>query len=1121
MRLTVVYTNRASCFVAIHPADAESLWKGHGSGQHFCRVLACTASSSSARTELYLGWRGEAALGRATLEIAQPFAACFGLHDGQMVEVVARPSVPVAKGIMVQPRSIDDFEVVELSAAYIEEHLLEQVAVLAPSVAFPVWIHGQAPVYLQVDALDENAGPCFLLSVDTELMVETKQRKSRVQAWSRGEASLQQELSLRLRVHQISQAMSIPSAHLHPDDLSRLLGQDGIDSGTCWLQVGSRSAEGRASATPPFLFKASIRRSVPRHHILLAGCLAEWASVPLYSFVSVWRCRHVPVYVPRIELRPVDGTDFDGVSEEMWIRKRFEELVASHGEIEVPSGAILHLGGSSGSQGQGLASKPDLAGRGGDTLAMLPQKAAKTAASALTQSAVPKDGSPFDNAVEDTCEVFCVTEGVFEVDLGLDDMYIDDPLPGGRRQGAGFSSAAAPSAEVPKEAMMSVQVMFLVGANRQGAIGDASLPPYARISSRSLAEDVELSVGPALAPKEEGKIQPRPHLHSIAALCAAMPADAGSAWREEDGDALADAVQIIGAESESQVDKPSLDSLPLFESAATELRSWVLRQLGCGAADGQDANTSVKSLAAAEQCHPYAVPGVTAVIGGRGSGKTHLSRRVCAALSQDGVLALEVACGKLGQPSNKFKDIQRWIKALLQIACWHGPSILLLDDMGALFPDVEQGAPNLSILEERSAILAEQFMDLLIHVRCSGARVAVIGTMPSDAAVHRSLWRAMALEHKVTVRSPELKERTAILQTLCRLRQGAGWEVDSALLQEGGFDDWAGRIDGYSVGDLCALVDRACTEAEADAGVAWGLPRKLAAKDLEAALESFVPAAMADQSFFTSNVRWSDVGGMNAAKEALLGMLTIPTKYAVLVDRAPVKTRRGLMLVGPPGCGKTFLVHAAATETKGLLRFLTVKGPELLSKYIGASEAGVRQVFERAAAAAPSVIFFDEIEALAPKRGGDSTGVTDRVVNQMLTYLDGVDDRGRVYVVGASSRPDMVDAALMRPGRFDKICYCGLPSFEEKVEICTILATKHGFEATSPAGADADATSQIESELKSLVAMLPRLFTCADLFALFATAKIGAVNDALRERASGDPKVSVKPILNIGHLKTA
>ncbi|CAK9029247.1 unnamed protein product [Durusdinium trenchii] len=201
------------------------------------------------------------------------------------------------------------------------------------------------------------------------------------------------------------------------------------------------------------------------------------------------------------------------------------------------------------------------------------------------------------------------------------------------------------------------------------------------------------------------------------------------------------------------------------------------------------------------------------------------------------------------------------------------------------------------------------------------------------------------------------------------------------------------------------------------------------------------------------------------------------------------------------------LVQAAARETKGLLRFLSVKGPELLSKYIGESEAGVRKVFERAAAAAPAVIFFDEIEALAPKRGADSTGVTDRVVNQMLCYLDGVEDRGRVFVVAATGRPDMVDPALMRPGRFDKICYCGLPTEEEKLEICQILARKNSLSA------DGD---DLVALLRELVACLPKLFTCADVNALFSSAKIEAVNQALGQKDS-----IAQPKMMLSHLYEA
>eukprot|EP00443_Scrippsiella_acuminata_P043981 CAMPEP_0115194512 /NCGR_PEP_ID=MMETSP0270-20121206/14109_1 /TAXON_ID=71861 /ORGANISM="Scrippsiella trochoidea, Strain CCMP3099" /LENGTH=566 /DNA_ID=CAMNT_0002607817 /DNA_START=44 /DNA_END=1744 /DNA_ORIENTATION=- len=457
-------------------------------------------------------------------------------------------------------------------------------------------------------------------------------------------------------------------------------------------------------------------------------------------------------------------------------------------------------------------------------------------------------------------------------------------------------------------------------------------------------------------------------------------------------------------------------------------------------------------------------PGAVAVVGPPGCGKTELCRRVLAELAHEGVAPIEITCAKLGQPSRKFKAVQEWLREVLCVACRHAPSVVLLDDLGALCPDVEPGAPNLSIVEERSPILSELLLDLLPMLRGVGAHVAICATLPDDSAAHRALWRPPALEHKVSLRPPQLKERPEILQMLCQCRVAEGWDVDEALFRGGGFDDWGGRVDGFSVADLTGLVSRACVEAEMEVGsellveregaansadLGGSLPQRavpcLALRHLERACEGFVPAAMADQSFMSSDVKLSDIGGLESAKRDLIDMLTMPTKYAVLVDRAPVRTRKGMMLVGPPGCGKTMLVQAAANETKGLLRFLTVKGPELLSKYIGESEAGVRRIFERAAAAAPAVVFFDEIESLAPKRGADSTGVTDRVVNQMLCYLDGVEDRGRVYVIAASGRPDLVDAALMRPGRFDRICYCGLPDEKEKLQICEILAQKNAL----------------------------------------------------------------------------
>lgn len=198
--------------------------------------------------------------------------------------------------------------------------------------------------------------------------------------------------------------------------------------------------------------------------------------------------------------------------------------------------------------------------------------------------------------------------------------------------------------------------------------------------------------------------------------------------------------------------------------------------------------------------------------------------------------------------------------------------------------------------------------------------------------------------------------------------------------------------------------------------------------------------------------------------------------------------------MGPPGCGKTFVIKSLADKLRGRIRFLAVKGPELLSKYIGASEAGVRQVFEQAAAVAPSCIFFDEIESFCPKRGADSTGVTDRVVNQMLTYLDGVEERKQVFVIAASSRPDLIDAAILRPGRLDKHCFLGIPTVNEKRLICERLKTGSEYKFTSAAATYA---------LETLPSTAPRLFTGADLKGVFGSAAIAAIHRSTEEEGSG------------------
>ena len=183
---------------------------------------------------------------------------------------------------------------------------------------------------------------------------------------------------------------------------------------------------------------------------------------------------------------------------------------------------------------------------------------------------------------------------------------------------------------------------------------------------------------------------------------------------------------------------------------------------------------------------------------------------------------------------------------------------------------------------------------------------------------------------------------------------------------------------------------------------------------------------------------WCDVGGLFEAKRKLKEIIDNSVKYSFLFKDNPKMLNAGILLYGPPGWGKTFLATAIAKDFK----IISVKGPELLDKYIGSSEARVRELFEKAEQSKPWVLFFDEFDALVPKRGSGATGVTDRIVNQFLCYLDGVEDTRTNIIIAASSRPDMIDKALLRPGRIDKAILCDYPNYEERLETLDLYTRK-------------------------------------------------------------------------------
>ena len=269
----------------------------------------------------------------------------------------------------------------------------------------------------------------------------------------------------------------------------------------------------------------------------------------------------------------------------------------------------------------------------------------------------------------------------------------------------------------------------------------------------------------------------------------------------------------------------------------------------------------------------------------------------------------------------------------------------------------------------------------------------------------------------------------------------------------------------------------------------------LTREDYSSALAGFTPASLRNVTLQSSTTKWDSIGGLLETRQILLETLQYPTTYAPIFAQCPLRLRSGLLLYGYPGCGKTLLASAVAGECG--LNFISVKGPEILNKYIGASEKSVRDLFERAEAARPCVLFFDEFDSIAPKRGHDSTGVTDRVVNQLLTQMDGAEGLSGVYVLAATSRPDLIDPALLRPGRLDKSLLCDMPALEERIDILKAVTSKLRL---------APSILNLESEGENLreIAQRTEGHSGADLQAVVYNAQLEAIHDALGDTDLGD-----------------
>ena len=387
--------------------------------------------------------------------------------------------------------------------------------------------------------------------------------------------------------------------------------------------------------------------------------------------------------------------------------------------------------------------------------------------------------------------------------------------------------------------------------------------------------------------------------------------------------------------------------------------------------------------------------------------------------------------------SKYYGESEERLRNVFQEAQKNAPSIIFIDELDSIAPKREEVSGE---VERR---IVAQLLSLMDGLKARG-KVVVIGATNRINAIDPALRRPGRFDREIEIGVPDRDGRLDILQIHTR-----GMPLDKDV----NLERLADITHGFVGADLHALAKEAGIRAlrrilpeidlSAESIPAEKLNRIIVKmQDFIDVVNEMEPSAMREVFVEVPDVKWQDIGGLEAVKQELREAVEWPLKYQGVFAYADATPPKGILLYGPPGTGKTLMAKAAANESEA--NFISIKGPELLSKWVGESEKGIREVFRKARQAAPCIIFFDEIDAIAPTRGGGfgDSHVTERVISQMLTELDGLEVLTNVVVIAATNRPDIIDPALLRPGRFDRLLYVPPPDQESRKQIIQIHTKK-------------------------------------------------------------------------------